>query len=77
MPMELGEPARKGIKGNNLDYYLNILRETRESTLAEFRNAMTPGSWRSTKRGVGSTKITASGSTSLNTKPITTAKSNL
>jgi hypothetical protein len=37
MPMELGEPARKGIKGNNLDYYLNILHETRESTLAEFR----------------------------------------
>jgi len=28
---------RKGIKGNNLDYYLNILHETRESTLAEFR----------------------------------------
>jgi len=37
MPMELGEPARKGIKDNNLDYYLNILRETRESTLVEFR----------------------------------------
>ena len=32
-----GEAARKGIKGNTLDYYLNILRETRESTLAEFR----------------------------------------
>lgn len=37
IPMELGEPARKAIKGNNLDYYLNILRETREKTLAEFR----------------------------------------
>ncbi len=37
MPMELGEPARKGIVGNNLDYYLNILNETREQTLAEFR----------------------------------------
>jgi Protein of unknown function (DUF664) len=37
MPMELGEPARKGIKGNSLDYYLNILHETRENTLAEFR----------------------------------------
>ena len=34
---ELGEPARKAIKGNNLDYYLNILKETREATLAEFR----------------------------------------
>lgn len=35
--MELGEPARKSIKGNNLDYYLNLLSETREHTLAEFR----------------------------------------
>ena len=37
MPMELGEPARKGIKGHDLDYYLNILNETREQTFAEFR----------------------------------------
>jgi uncharacterized damage-inducible protein DinB len=37
VPMNLGEPARKAIKGNNLDYYLNILKETREKTLAEFR----------------------------------------
>jgi hypothetical protein len=36
-PMELGEPARKSIQANNLDYYLNILSETREKTLAEFR----------------------------------------
>jgi hypothetical protein len=37
MPMELGEPARKGIVGNSLDYYVNQLGETREKTLAEFR----------------------------------------
>lgn len=37
VPMSLGEPARKIIKGNNLDYYLNILHETRERSLAEFR----------------------------------------
>jgi len=37
MPMELGEPARKGIKGHDLDYYLKILSETREATLSEFR----------------------------------------
>jgi hypothetical protein len=37
MPMELGEPARKGIVGHDLDYYLNILKETREKTLEEFR----------------------------------------
>jgi len=35
--MNLGEPARKAIKGNNLDYYLNLLEETRERTFAEFR----------------------------------------
>jgi hypothetical protein len=37
MPMELGDPARKAIVGNNLDYYLNQLSETREKTLTEFR----------------------------------------
>jgi len=37
IPMNLGEPARKTIKGNNLDYYLEILKTTREKTLAEFR----------------------------------------
>jgi hypothetical protein len=35
--MNLGEPARKTIKGNSLDFYLNLLQETRESTLAEFK----------------------------------------
>ena len=35
--MELGDAARKSIKGHDLDYYLNLLSETREQTLAEFR----------------------------------------
>ncbi len=35
--MELGEPARKLIKGHDLDYYLKILSDTREKALAEFR----------------------------------------
>jgi len=35
--MGLGEPGRKTIKGNDLDYYLGILKETRERTFAEFR----------------------------------------
>lgn len=35
--MQLGEPARKSIKGNNLDYYLNIVGETRDKSLGEFR----------------------------------------
>ena len=37
VPANLGEPARKAIKGNNLEYYLNLLKETREKSLAEFR----------------------------------------
>jgi len=37
VPMNLGEPARKAIKGNGLDYYLNILHESREKNLAEFK----------------------------------------
>jgi uncharacterized damage-inducible protein DinB len=35
--MNLGDPARKAIKGNSLEYYLDALHEARESTLAEFR----------------------------------------
>jgi len=37
IPMNLDEPARKAIKGNSLDYYLNILHEVREKNLAEFK----------------------------------------
>jgi hypothetical protein len=37
VPMELGDPARQSIKGHNLDYYLDLLHEGREKTLAEFR----------------------------------------
>ena len=37
IPMNLGEPARKTVKGNGLDYYLDALHQTREKSLAEFR----------------------------------------
>ncbi|MBS1565307.1 MAG: DUF664 domain-containing protein [Bacteroidetes bacterium] len=37
VPMGLGEPARKEIKGHDLDFYLDILKESREKTLAEFK----------------------------------------
>ena len=37
LAMNLGEPARKAIKGNSLDYYLNLLHETREKTLGELK----------------------------------------
>ena len=35
--MNLGDAGRKTIKGHSLDYYLTILQETRERSLAEFR----------------------------------------
>jgi hypothetical protein len=35
--MNLGEPARKAIKGHDLDYYLSLLHDTREKTLAELK----------------------------------------
>jgi uncharacterized damage-inducible protein DinB len=35
--MNLGEAGRKAIKGRDLGYYLNILNETREHSLAEFK----------------------------------------
>ena len=35
--MELGDAGRKTIKGHDLDYYLNVLKEAREKSLAEFR----------------------------------------
>jgi hypothetical protein len=37
IPMQLGAKARETIKGNDLNYYLNILREVREHTMAEFK----------------------------------------
>ena len=35
--MELGDAGRKTIKGHGRDYYVGILQEVREKTLAEFR----------------------------------------
>ena len=35
--MELGDAGRAAIKGHDLDYYLKILDETRQKSLAEFR----------------------------------------
>ncbi|MFD2202687.1 DinB family protein [Shivajiella indica] len=35
--MNLGDEARKTIKGNSLDYYLEIMTEVRENTIKEFK----------------------------------------
>lgn len=37
VPMSLGDEGRKLIKGHDLNYYVNILTETRAKTLAELR----------------------------------------
>jgi len=37
LPMNLGEPARKAIKGNSLDYYLDLLSKGRDKTIAELK----------------------------------------
>ncbi|WP_426062208.1 DinB family protein [Hymenobacter sp. B1770] len=36
-PMELGEKARKAIRGHRLDYYLNTLAEVRQKSLLELK----------------------------------------
>jgi hypothetical protein len=35
--MELGDAGRASIKGHELDYYLKLLQDTREKSLAQFR----------------------------------------
>ena len=35
--MELGEEARKAIKGHDLKFYLDTLKEVRDNTIAEFK----------------------------------------
>src|SRR5690606_20327416 len=35
--MNLGEEGRKTIRDNNIDYYLNALKEVREITMKEFK----------------------------------------
>jgi hypothetical protein len=37
VPMSLGDNARKTITGKDLNYYANLLQETREKSLTEFR----------------------------------------
>lgn len=37
VPMNLGDAARKEIRGHDLSYYLDMLKETRAKTFAEFR----------------------------------------
>jgi hypothetical protein len=37
VPMRLGDDAREKIKGHDLNYYLDILKEVRENTIQEFK----------------------------------------
>jgi hypothetical protein len=76
IPTNLGEPARKAIKGNNLDYYLDALHQAREKSLAEFRKR--DDTWLATLVTDGDFPANnyANGFTSLNMNPTTTARSN-
>jgi len=76
IPMNLGEPARKAIKGNSLDYYLDALHQVREKSLAEFRTR--DDKWLATlvTRATSQRTTTPNGFMSLNTNPTTTARSN-
>ena len=37
VPMNLGDEGRKQIKGKNIDYYLTVLKEVREKSIAELK----------------------------------------
>jgi len=37
VPMRLGDEGRKQLKGKNIDYYLTILKEVREKSIAELK----------------------------------------
>jgi hypothetical protein len=76
IPANLGEPARKAIKGNSLDYYLDALHQAREKSLAEFRRRDDKCWRRSRQKATSQRTTTPNGSTSPNTNPTTTAKSN-
>ena len=43
IPMNLGEPARKAIKGNSLDYYLDALHQAREKASRNFAGVTISG----------------------------------
>jgi hypothetical protein len=74
--MGLGDAGRKTIKGHDRDYYLNILRETRAKSLAEFKKRDDAWLMAVDKDWPwGRPTTTASGSTSASTKPITPARS--
>ena len=74
--MELGDAGRQSIKGHDRDYYVNILHEVREKSLAGSASAMTHGCWLPKRIGHGvRPTITASGSTSASTKHTTPARS--
>lgn len=50
--LELGDPGRRLIKDHPLDFYLNLLNETREKTLSEFRKR--DDAWLTTVKSFGS-----------------------
>src|ERR1700722_15936308 len=74
--MNLGDAGRKAIKGHDREYYVSVLHEVREKSLAEFRKRDDAWFLAVDKIGHGvRPTTTASGSTLLSTKRITPDKS--
>ena len=64
-PWTSATPGRKTIKGHDRDYYVGILHEVRENTLAEFKKKDDTWLMAANKEGIGALSITcASGFTS-------------
>jgi hypothetical protein len=76
IPMNLGEPARKAIKGNSLDYYLNALHQAGARRASPSSASATISGWgRWSPRRTSQSTTMPSGFTSPNMNPTTTARS--
>jgi len=76
IPMNLGEPARKAIKGNSLDYYLDALHQARERSLPNFASATINGWQRWLPTAISQRTTTLNGFMSPNTNRTTTVRLN-
>ncbi len=74
--MDLGDAGRKDIKGHDRDYYVGILHEVREKTLAEFKKKDDAWLMAANKDpDWGLANNLPSGFTSASTNPITAGRS--
>lgn len=75
IPMRLGEDARKNIKGNKLEFYLNTLKKVREKSIEEFKKRDDAWLMKVDKECRGGLRITiANGSMYVSMNPTTMDK---